>query len=62
MVQLKGNLMHTAKHTRLTQVSPAPAYICNGHMHAKRLTVTANDAGSLHTSQFLIHSGLFILQ
>ena len=36
-----------------------PASACKGHTHTKRITVTGNDAGSLHTTQFFIRVCLF---
>ena len=44
---------------RLAPVSPAPAATCKGHTHAKRISVTGNDAGSPHTTQFFIQACLF---
>ena len=56
MAQVKGNLM---QHTRLARVSPTSVCACKGHTHAKRITVTGNDVGSLHTIQFFIQVCLF---
>ena len=48
-----------AEHTQLAQVSPVPACVCKGHTHAKRISITGNDTGSLHTTQFFIQAYLF---
>ena len=36
-----------------------PACACKGHTHAKRIIITGNDAGSIHTTQFFFQACLF---
>ena len=48
-----------ADHTRLARMSPAPTCTCKEPVHAKRITVTVNDEGSLHTIQLFIQVCLF---
>ena len=50
---------HGPEHTWLAQVSPVPACTSKGHTHIKRISVTDNDAGFLHTTQFFILACLF---
>ena len=35
------------------------ACACKGHKHAKKITVTGNDTGSLHTTLFIIQVCIF---
>ena len=44
---------------QLGRVLSVLAYACKGDTHTKRITVTGNDMGSLHTTQFFIQACLF---
>ena len=47
------------EHTWLAGVSNALTCACKGHTHAKRITLTGNDVGSLHTTLFFIQACSF---
>ena len=48
-----------AEQTQLAQMLTVPAIAYKGHVHAKKISVTGNNADSLHTTQFFIQACLF---